>query len=216
MPDREAGAVSLLVRSSRSTKASVISAAKIDCDQLPRGSLPFLRRTGTSDHYPRGIPTSALMNVKRTPGAHGSVTGVNTDLRQGIPMVSFERHDLEMLRHSLARRATELRGQIAEMTGRAEDEPFRAIAGEVGDSGDESTASSLIDTERAEIGRDIGELRAIEAALTRIDSGKYGQCSDCEAPIDSKRLRAQPTALRCITCQERYEKAHGAAGGASL
>lgn len=131
-------------------------------------------------------------------------------------MVSFERHDLETLRHSLARRATELREQVAEMSGRAEDEPFRAIAGEVGDSGDESTASSLIDTERAEISRDIGELRAIEAALARIDSGKYGECTDCEAPIDAKRLRAQPTALRCIGCQERYEKAHGGAAGASL
>ncbi len=131
-------------------------------------------------------------------------------------MVSFERYDLESLRHKLAQRASELRGQIAEMTGRAEDEPFRAIAGEVGNSGDESTASSLIDTERAEISRDVGELRAIEAALTRIDSGKYGLCLDCEERIDSTRLDAQPTALRCVPCQTRFEKSHAGTRGASL
>lgn len=131
-------------------------------------------------------------------------------------MVSFERYDLESLRHALGTRATELRAQIAEVTGRAEDEPFRAIAGEVGDSGDESTASSLIDTERAEISRDISELRAIEAALARIDSGKYGLCIDCEESIDAARLRAQPAALRCLPCQARLEKAQGAVGGTKL
>lgn len=131
-------------------------------------------------------------------------------------MVSFERYDLESLRHTLTERAKTLRGQVSEMTGRAEDEPFRAIAGEVGDSGDESTASSLIDTERAEISRDIGELRSIEAALARLDSGKYGICLDCEEAIDQSRLRAQPIALRCTPCQERFEKAHSTAGGARL
>lgn len=131
-------------------------------------------------------------------------------------MVSFERYDLESLRHKLAQRVSELRGQIAEMTGRAEDEPFRAIAGEVGNSGDESTASSLIDTERAEISRDVGELRAIEAALSRIDSGKYGLCLDCEERIDGTRLGAQPTALRCVPCQTRFEKSHAGTRGASL
>lgn len=49
-------------------------------------------------------------------------------------------------------------------------------------------------------------LRAIEAALERIEQGTYGICSDCGELISEKRLEALPSAQMCITCKEKREK----------
>ena len=44
------------------------------------------------------------------------------------------------------------------------------------------------------------EIQRIEHALKRISEGSYGKCADCGADIDPKRLKALPTATRCISC----------------
>ena len=46
------------------------------------------------------------------------------------------------------------------------------------------------------------ELKQVETALARVDSGAYGICIDCGHPISSGRLKAIPWTNRCITCQE--------------
>ncbi len=47
------------------------------------------------------------------------------------------------------------------------------------------------------------QLRMVEEALDRLDSGDYGTCANCEEPIPTKRLRALPWARYCVACQER-------------
>lgn len=47
-------------------------------------------------------------------------------------------------------------------------------------------------------GRDA--LRAIRAALSRIESGNYGWCVACGSPIAEARLRAEPEADHCVAC----------------
>ena len=59
--------------------------------------------------------------------------------------------------------------------------------------------------------REAAELNAIDAALQRIASGEYGQCSDCGVGIAPARLQANPVALRCIQCQGVWERSHGEA-----
>jgi DnaK suppressor protein len=49
---------------------------------------------------------------------------------------------------------------------------------------------------------DYVQLRLIEEALDRIESGDYGVCLSCEEPIPAKRLAALPWARYCVTCQE--------------
>jgi DnaK suppressor protein len=49
---------------------------------------------------------------------------------------------------------------------------------------------------------DYAQLRLIEEALDRLDSGDYGICLSCEDPIPPKRLNAVPWARYCVTCQE--------------
>ena len=51
-------------------------------------------------------------------------------------------------------------------------------------------------------GMDYRQLRLIEEALDRLDSGDYGICLACEQQIPAKRLRALSWARYCVTCQE--------------
>lgn len=44
------------------------------------------------------------------------------------------------------------------------------------------------------------ELAAIDAALDRIRSGRYGECVRCGEEIPVARLRAQPEAIDCVRC----------------
>ena len=48
-----------------------------------------------------------------------------------------------------------------------------------------------------------GQLREVESALDRVNSGEYGVCAECGASISSKRLRAVPWATYCVECQDR-------------
>jgi len=43
-------------------------------------------------------------------------------------------------------------------------------------------------------------IRAIRAALERIENGTYGACNSCGEPIGEARLRAIPEATRCSGC----------------
>ena len=44
------------------------------------------------------------------------------------------------------------------------------------------------------------QLAAIDAALGRLEAGRYGRCERCGQPIGADRLAARPTALTCIRC----------------
>lgn len=45
-----------------------------------------------------------------------------------------------------------------------------------------------------------GRLRAIAAALARIDAGDFGWCEDCGDFIGQPRLDVDPCAMRCVSC----------------
>jgi RNA polymerase-binding protein DksA len=51
-----------------------------------------------------------------------------------------------------------------------------------------------------------GVLKAIDAALERMDNGTYGRCLNCGQPIAPERLEAIPWATRCIDCKRREER----------
>jgi len=88
--------------------------------------------------------------------------------------------------------------------------------GEVPDTGDESVASLIADLDQAEWGRDLDELRGLDAAHERIEHGDYGICVDCGRDIGFERLRATPIAIRCIDCQTRHEKTFAGPGAPTL
>ena len=60
----------------------------------------------------------------------------------------------------------------------------------------------------------VGTLRRIDAAIERIDDGRYGRCTRCGGDISEVRLRAMPFALRCQTCEtdREHEARRGGVG----
>lgn len=46
----------------------------------------------------------------------------------------------------------------------------------------------------------VEELALIDSALTRIEQGSYGQCSQCGNDIGEARLNSQPEAEKCMAC----------------
>ncbi|MCV2367745.1 TraR/DksA family transcriptional regulator [Roseateles oligotrophus] len=52
-------------------------------------------------------------------------------------------------------------------------------------------------------------LRQVNEALQRLRSPEFGLCSNCGEAIAFDRLKANPEALRCITCQAAEERLHG-------
>ena len=49
-------------------------------------------------------------------------------------------------------------------------------------------------------------LSQINAALKRLEAGVYGECMDCGIAIAPARLQATPQVLRCIDCQDKFER----------
>lgn len=107
------------------------------------------------------------------------------------------------LKAQLQQRRAELREEVAQAhRGRDADAP---PLGEVGDQKDEALRLALSEVADAEQQRDLDELALVEAALQRVDDGRYGLCADCAEPIALARLHAQPAALRCAACQGAAE-----------
>lgn len=102
-------------------------------------------------------------------------------------------HRREQLREEILGLITQQDGELSELHGR------------VHDSGDESIADVLADTRIAGLEQFNNELIAIESALDRLRTGRYGWCQDCGEEIPWARLQAQPAASRCVSCQERAE-----------
>src|SRR5580765_1515513 len=48
---------------------------------------------------------------------------------------------------------------------------------------------------------DFSKVQNVRSALARIADGTYGICTECEAEIAPKRLKAVPWALHCLQCQ---------------
>jgi DnaK suppressor protein len=116
------------------------------------------------------------------------------------------------LKQQLTESRQQLRSQIREELVRSDDERYGDLAGQVHDTGDESVADLLVDTNISIVSRYIGELREVEAALERMNTGDYGLCEECGSEIPFERLKAYPTARRDIEHQSRHEQTHAAEG----
>jgi RNA polymerase-binding transcription factor len=130
--------------------------------------------------------------------------------------MALNSQQIDELRGTLEERRRALLSELREDAAKARDEQFTELAGPVSDEGDQSVASLIADLDQADLSRDLDELRALEAARDRVAEGSYGVCAECGRDIVFERLRANPTAVRCIECQTRYEKTHAGPGGASL
>jgi DnaK suppressor protein len=80
---------------------------------------------------------------------------------------------------------------------------------------DQSEAGLQGDIELTLLQMKTENLARMNAALVRLDVGKYGYCADCDGDIGAPRLRAQPFAVRCQPCEERREQEQAGLGRAA-
>jgi RNA polymerase-binding transcription factor DksA len=124
--------------------------------------------------------------------------------------MALNRRQTIELAYALNTRRNQLLDEIHNDVERARAEPYANLAGATPDSGDQAVADLIADVGAAEVTRDLGELRALQAAFKRVSDGTYGQCVDCSEEIPLARMRAQPAAERCVACQGRHEKTYKA------
>ena len=73
------------------------------------------------------------------------------------------------------------------------------------DFGDSFADAGSVTAERTEVLGLVdsikGQLDDVDAALSRIDSGKYGKCVNCGKDIPAARLEARPASILCVDCK---------------
>lgn len=120
-------------------------------------------------------------------------------------MTTLRNEQLDLLRGALAERDAQLQVEVRAAKAAAAERP-PATAREVQDPDEDAEDRFRHGLEHVDLQRDQEELRAIHQAQERMADGSYGSCIDCGQPIPFERLKAQPSASRCIACQTRFEQ----------
>lgn len=120
------------------------------------------------------------------------------------------------LRKELEDRRKLLRAELAAKLNEQDNPALLGLRNRMEETDDWAVADLETALDVAEVSRDAGELRDVENALLRMNDGTYGECVDCGKSIPYARLEANPSAARCIACQERVEAAQRRGPHASL
>ena len=103
--------------------------------------------------------------------------------------------DITHFKSRLLKRRDELAQMIETFEDRLDDP-------KPNDSEDRATASENDEVMEAQIEAEYSEIKAIDAALSRVDNDVYGICLSCEGPISNERLEAVLHATKCRLCME--------------
>lgn len=128
----------------------------------------------------------------------------NVVIQKGLPpKVGSELKDPD-----LSILAIQLRGEILK-----KEEYLRSAASSINETPerhpdpiDKASTENLNNINGILAKRDIEKITEINEALIRVVDGTYGICEDCGEPIDARRLEVQPTALRCVPCEQVIEQ----------
>ena len=120
--------------------------------------------------------------------------------------MALTEQEKQELRGEIERRRATLISELRADAERLRSDRFEDLAGAAPDPGDELVATLIADLGHADMGRDLSELRALEATRARFADGSYGICAECGGDIGFERLRATPAAVRCVDCQRVHEK----------
>lgn len=85
------------------------------------------------------------------------------------------------------------------------DRRLAAIDSDLGTALDADSSERAVQTENDEVlvamkEAALSELKALDAAVARLDAGTYGTCAICGEAIDEDRLAAIPQAALCFRC----------------
>ena len=114
----------------------------------------------------------------------------------------MDKKKVEAFKKRLEERQKELRTNVSrnEQDGRAAD---LDTAQDIADRASSSYQKEFLFHQSS---NDRQILQMVEAALSRIREGTFGECISCGNEINVKRLEAVPWTRYCIECQEKLEK----------
>ena len=110
--------------------------------------------------------------------------------------------DLDKRRHDLEARREELKDRVARVATYTQhrEEPLPPDFAEQAVELENQGVLVAIDSELN------AELRSIEIALRRIESGEYPYCSSCGEEIGEPRMNALPSVALCIDCAQKRDR----------
>jgi RNA polymerase-binding protein DksA len=94
---------------------------------------------------------------------------------------------------ALNARLSELRGKVADIDAELRKKLSADLEEQAAELENQEALKAIEHSE-------VREIQQIQEALKRISEGTYGVCAKCGVDIDPKRLKALPTATRCISC----------------
>jgi DnaK suppressor protein len=125
-------------------------------------------------------------------------------------VTEFERHQVEARLRQRAEEITARREGLVQASANMTESELADYDQHPADQGTETHEQELDETTDLILEE---ELRQVQIAQERLESGEYGKCVDCGKDIPAARLEAVPEAVRCIEDQARYEATLRARGG---
>jgi DnaK suppressor protein len=118
---------------------------------------------------------------------------------------------------SFQERLTSMMKRLRGDLGQLREEAFQTTGGEAsGSLSDLPFHLADLGSRQAEedltldlVGNEEQMLIEIDAALTRIEEGKFGCCESCHQEIARERLEALPYSRYCVACAQKREKKIG-------
>ena len=121
----------------------------------------------------------------------------------------INRRELSLYKKLLLSRRRQLVGDVKCMENEALKDSRQVASGDLSnmpihmadiasDNYEQEFTLNLIQSER-------DELRVIDDALEKIQTGTYGACENCDEPIPKSRLKIIPYACLCIECKRTEE-----------
>ncbi len=107
--------------------------------------------------------------------------------------------DLQLRQRQLGRRLSEHHG------GLSRAEHAREVLEQDGDDAPQREGERELDMALSDL--ETQELAAVGQALSHLREGGYGICASCQADIPFDRLKAEPWAQRCVSCEAARESA---------
>jgi len=114
----------------------------------------------------------------------------------------MDKNEQEKFRKQLEGRRTELQRALSNSAAAARTSDSDA-AQDVADVANNSYTKEFLFTQNS---NDRQLLAMVESALERLRLGSFGECVNCGAEINMKRLEAVPWTRHCIGCQEKLEQ----------
>jgi len=111
---------------------------------------------------------------------------------------------IEEIKNDLVNRRDELVKELEVDAIQVAENDYDAKFPEFGNKEDENAAEVAIFEKNLSLEKTMEvSLYNVKKALKKIEKGDYGLCEKCGSPIDTKRLKAFPSATACMDCKKK-------------